>query len=37
LIAGLFEVVYISWQGAFGLASHYNTSSPFYGAIELAP
>jgi hypothetical protein len=23
LIAGLFEVVYISWQGAFGLASHY--------------
>jgi len=33
LIAGLFEVVYISWQGAFGLASHYNISSPFYGAM----
>jgi hypothetical protein len=36
LIAGLFEVVYISWQGAFGLASHYNTSSPFYGAMFTA-
>jgi hypothetical protein len=36
LIAGLFEVVYISWQGAFGLASHYNTSSPFYGAMYTA-
>jgi hypothetical protein len=36
LIAGLFEVVYISWQGAFGLASHYNTSSPFHGAMYTA-
>ena len=36
LIAGLFEVVYISWQGAFGLASHYNISSPFYGAMYTA-
>jgi hypothetical protein len=36
LIAGLFEVIYISWQGAFGLASHYNTSSPFYGAMYTA-
>ena len=36
LITGLFEVIYISWQGAFGLASHYNTSSPFYGAMYTA-
>jgi len=36
LLAGLFEVVYISWQGAFGLASHYNISSPFYGAMYTA-
>jgi len=36
LIDGLFEVVYISWQGAFGLASHYNISSPFYGAMYTA-
>ena len=36
LIAGLFEVVYISWQAAFGLASHYNISSPFYGAMYTA-
>lgn len=36
LIAGLFEVIYISWQGAFGLASHYNTGSPFYGAMYTA-
>jgi hypothetical protein len=36
LTAGLFEVVYISWQGALGLASHYNISSPFYGAMYTA-
>ena len=36
LIAGLFEVVYISWQAAFGLASHYNLSSPFYSAMYTA-
>ena len=36
LIAGLFEVVYISWQAAFGLASHYNVSSPFYSAMYTA-
>lgn len=36
LTAGFFEVVYISWQGAFGLASHYNISSPFYGAMYTA-
>ena len=36
LIAGLFEVVYLGWQGAFGLASHYNLSSPFYGAMYTA-
>lgn len=36
IAAGLFEVLYISWQGAFGLASHFNLSSPFYGAMYTA-
>jgi hypothetical protein len=36
IAAGLFEVVYITWQGAFGLASHYNVSSKFYGAMYTA-
>lgn len=36
IAAGLFEVLYISWQGAFGLASHFNSSSPFYGAMYTA-
>ena len=31
--AGIFEVVYITWQGAFGLASHYNSASAFYAAM----
>ena len=31
--AGIFEVVYITWQGAFGLASHYNNTSAFYAAM----
>jgi hypothetical protein len=31
--AGLFEVLYITWQGAFGLASHYNHASPFYSTM----
>ena len=31
--AGVFEVVYITWQGAFGMASHYNRTSNFYAAM----
>ena len=31
--AGIFEVVYITWQGAFGIASHYNNTSAFYSAM----
>lgn len=30
---GVFEVVYISWQGMLGLASHFNSSSPFHIAM----
>jgi hypothetical protein len=30
LVAGSFEIVYISWQAAHGLASHFNHSSVFY-------
>jgi hypothetical protein len=33
LLSGLFEVVYISWQGARGEASHFNVSTPLYGAM----
>jgi hypothetical protein len=29
VIAGLFEVVYITWQGSQGQASHFNTRTPF--------
>jgi hypothetical protein len=36
MVAGLFEVGYITWQGALGLASHYNVSSPFYGYMYTA-
>ncbi len=36
IAAGLFEVLYITWQGAFGLASHYNVSSKFYGTMYTA-
>jgi hypothetical protein len=36
IAAGLFEVVYITWQGAFGLASHYNVSSPFHAFMYTA-
>ncbi len=31
--AGVFEVAYITWQGGFGLASHYNFTPPFYSAM----
>lgn len=31
--AGIFEVAYITWQGGFGLASHYNGTSTFYAAM----
>jgi hypothetical protein len=30
IIAGGFEVLYISWQAAHGLDSHFNLSTPFY-------
>lgn len=30
LAAGSFEIIYISWQAAHGLASHFNHSSVFY-------
>jgi hypothetical protein len=29
VMAGLFEVGYITWQGSQGLASHFNTATPF--------
>ena len=31
--AGIFEVVYITWQGASGMASHYNRTSTFYASM----
>ena len=31
--AGVFEVAYITWQGGFALASHYNFTPPFYSAM----
>jgi hypothetical protein len=30
IAAGSFEIIYISWQAAHGLASHFNKSSSFY-------
>jgi hypothetical protein len=33
IAAGLFEVVYITWQGALGLGSHYNRASAFYATM----
>ncbi len=29
VLAGLFEVGYITWQGSQGVASHFNTQTPF--------
>lgn len=31
--AGIFEVAYITWQGAFAQASHYNATSTFYATM----
>jgi hypothetical protein len=36
IAAGVFEVAYITWQGALGMASHYNVSSKFYGYMYTA-
>jgi hypothetical protein len=45
VVSGLFEVGYITWQGSQGLASHFNTQTPFFanmytlmgvGAVALA-
>ncbi|MCA3237681.1 MAG: hypothetical protein ACK5YJ_02675 [Curvibacter sp.] len=33
VFCGVFEVLYISWQGMLGLASHFNRSSEFYIAM----
>ncbi len=33
VISGLFEVAYITWQGSQGLASHFNTRTPFSSAM----
>jgi hypothetical protein len=33
VIAGLFEVGYITWQGSQCLASHFNTTTPFFAAM----
>lgn len=36
LVGGLFEVLYITWQGSQGLASHYNESTPLYQVMYAA-
>ena len=33
VISGMFEVLYIAWQGALGQASHFNIASPFHAAM----
>ncbi|CAP43290.1 ABA4-like family protein [Bordetella petrii] len=33
LATGGFEAVYITWQGALGQASHFNTDTPFHAAM----
>jgi len=33
LLTGAFEALYITWQGALGQASHFNTGTPFHAAM----
>jgi hypothetical protein len=33
VISGLFEVGYVTWQGSQGLASHFNTQTPFFATM----
>ena len=33
LLSGIFEVAYISWQGALGEASHFNVSTPLHATM----
>ncbi len=33
VVSGLFEVGYITWQGNSGLASHFNTATPFFATM----
>ena len=33
VVSGLFEVLYITWQGALGHASHFNIGTPFHAAM----
>ena len=33
IVAGTFEIVWISWQAAQGLESHFNNDTPFYSAM----
>lgn len=35
IFAGTIELVWISWQGAHGLESHFNTSTPFYARMYI--
>lgn len=36
ILAGSFELVWIGWQAAHGLESHFNVSTPFYAAMYVA-
>ncbi|HXG80534.1 MAG TPA: hypothetical protein VNJ05_01910 [Sphingomicrobium sp.] len=33
IVAGTFELAWISWQAAHGLESHFNNDTPFYGMM----
>jgi hypothetical protein len=33
VVSGMFEVGYITWQGSQGLASHFNTQTPFFATM----